>query len=185
MLIEIETSRLLLRQWRDTDYQPFAALNADPRVMEFFPEPLSKTQSDRMADRIRGLIEQKGWGFWAVEATGVAPFIGFVGLHEPSAELSCSPCVEVGWRLATPYWGKGYASEAAAAALRVGFEQLGLSEIVSFTAVLNQRSQAVMQRLGMQHWGEFFDHPAIPEGHPLQRHILYRLQQSRWQLQHS
>lgn len=182
-MIEIETPRLLLRQWQDHDYEPFAALNADPRVMEFFPEPLSQMQSDRMADRIRGLIGQRGWGFWAVEVPGIAPFIGFVGLHKPSAELPCSPCVEVGWRLAAAYWGKGYASEAAAAALRAGFEQLELPEIVSFTAVLNQRSQAVMQRIGMRHCGEFFDHPALVEGHRLQRHILYRLKQSRWQQQ--
>jgi RimJ/RimL family protein N-acetyltransferase len=136
-LIEVETERLRLRQWKSSDRGPFAALNADSKVMEFFPSLLTRAESDAMADRCQSLIEKRGWGFWAVEAKTTQEFIGFVGLHVPSAELPFSPCVEVGWRLAFQHWGKGFASEAAREALRVGFELLGLREIVSFTTVRN------------------------------------------------
>jgi RimJ/RimL family protein N-acetyltransferase len=173
-LIEIETERLRLRQWRLADREPFAAMNADPRVMEFFPATLTQAESDAMADRCQLLIEERGWGFWAAECKATREFIGFVGLHTPSAELPFSPCVEVGWRLAFPYWGKGFASEAAKEALLVGFHSLGLKEVVSFTAVGNLRSRAVMERLGMQECGTF-DHPQVPEGLGLRRHCLYRL----------
>ena len=176
----IETERLLLREWRASDAAPFAALNADPQVMEFFPSPLTPQESDAMAEKIRTLIEQRGWDLWAVEIPGVAPFIGFVGLHVPAAALPFSPCVEIGWRLAAAYWGQGYATEAARGALRVGFEQLGLEEIVSFTSVLNQRSRAVMERIGMQHRGETFEHPNVPIGSPLRPHVLYRLSRAQW-----
>ncbi len=149
-LIEFDTGRLRLRQWRAADRMPFAALNADPRVMEFFPAPLDHIESDTMADRCQSLITERGWGFWAVEIKKTREFIGFVGLHTPDPDLPFSPCVEIGWRLAFCYWGKGFATEAARGALRVGFESLGLPEIVSFTAVGNLRSRAVMERLGMR-----------------------------------
>jgi len=146
-IIEFETDRLRLRQWLATDREPFAALNADPRVMEFFPATLDRATSDAMADYCEALIAKRGWGFWAAEVKGSGQFIGFVGLHTPS-ELPFSPCVEIAWRLAFKHWGKGFASEAASGALQVGFGLLNLPEIVSFTAVRNLRSRAVMERLG-------------------------------------
>jgi RimJ/RimL family protein N-acetyltransferase len=173
-LIELETKRLLLRQWRPADCVPFAAQNADSRVMEFFPSLLTRSESDAMADRCRLFIEERGWGLWAVESKVTREFIGFVGLHTPCAELPFSPCVEVAWRLAFHHWGKGLASEAAREALRVGFGLLGLREIVSFTAVGNLRSRAVMERLGMRE-SVIFEHPHVPEGSGLRQHCLYRL----------
>ncbi|MBO9649025.1 MAG: GNAT family N-acetyltransferase [Variovorax sp.] len=177
--IELDTERLRLRQWRESDRAPFAALNADQGAMEFFPSPLSRAESDALVDRIAAGIDERGWGLWAVEERASGNFIGFVGLSIPRPELPCSPCVEVGWRLAPAYWGKGYAQEAARAALCVGFERIGLREIVSFTAVPNLRSEAVMQRLGMKADG-VFEHPALPEGHALRPHKLYRLDRTSW-----
>ncbi|AEB84692.1 GNAT family N-acetyltransferase [Alicycliphilus denitrificans] len=174
----LSTPRLRLRQWTAADREPFAALNADPEVMRHFPAPLTRTQSDAMAVRIEALIAERGWGFWAADSLedGLPRFMGFVGLHTPAPDLPFSPCVEIGWRLARPFWGRGLATEAARLALRTGFEGLGLEEIVSFTAVGNQRSRAVMRRLGMRECPhEAFDHPALPAGHPLRAHCLYRL----------
>ncbi|RFA29903.1 GNAT family N-acetyltransferase [Alkalilimnicola ehrlichii] len=174
-----ESARLYLRQWQASDLAPFAELNADPRVMAHFPNRLDRAQSDAMAERCRALIEERGWGFWAVEEKASNTFIGFVGLHTPAADLPFSPCVEVGWRLAYPFWGKGLATEAAKVALQIGFNELRLDEIVSFTAVSNQRSRRVMRRLGMQAAG-VFEHPAIPAGHALRRHYLFRLSAAAW-----
>ena len=169
------TQRLLLRQWRESDLEPFARLNADPEVMRHFPALLGREQSDVMVDRLRGHIEAEGWGMWAVERRDTGEFIGFTGLAVPRQELPFQPCVEVGWRLARDAWGHGYASEAAREALRVGFDELGLTEIVAFTAVANSRSRAVMERLGMvRDAAEDFDHPAVGVGHPVRRHVLYR-----------
>lgn len=178
-LIEFETERLFLRQWTPADREPFAALNADPGVMEFFPARLTRAESDAMADRCEALIRERGWGFWAAELKGSREFIGFVGLHTPSAKLPFSPCVEVGWRLSFSHWGKGFASEAARGAFRVGFTVLGLNEIVSFTAVKNFRSRAVMERLKMCESGTF-EHPQVPEDSPLRLHCLYRLPRARY-----
>ncbi len=174
----LATPRLRLRQWTAADRESFAALNADPEVMRHFPAPLTRAQSDAMAARIEALIAGRGWGFWAADSLedGVPRFMGFVGLHTPAPDLPFSPCVEIGWRLARPFWGRGLATEAARLALRAGFEELDLEEIVSFTAVGNQRSRAVMRRLGMRECPhEAFDHPALPAGHPLRTHCLYRL----------
>lgn len=179
-LIEFNTGRLRLRQWSVADREPFAALNADPKVMEFFPAPLDRAASDAMADRCQTLIAERGWGFWAVELKHTNEFIGFVGLHIPSAELPFSPCVEVGWRLAFQYWGKGFAMEAARGALHVGFELLSLPEIVSFAAVRNVRSRAVMERLGMREAATTFEHPSVPVGSALRQHCLYRLSREHW-----
>jgi RimJ/RimL family protein N-acetyltransferase len=176
-LIEPTTARLVLRQWRSSDRSPFAALNADPRVMEFFPSPLTREQSDAMADRCESLIDERGWGLWAVELKADRSFIGFVGLHIPDARLPFAPCTEIGWRLAFDYWGHGFATEAAREALRAGFEVLGLEEIVSFTVVANSRSRAVMERLGMKESGSF-EHPSLPVGHSLREHCLYRLRRA-------
>lgn len=173
-IIEPETDRLLLRQWRDSDKEPFSALNADPRVMEYFPSILSKTESDSVADRCKSLIADRGWGFWAVELKESKRFIGFVGLHVPSDDLPFSPCVEIGWRLGYEHWGKGYATEAALKSLYVGFQLLMLDEIVSFTALSNLKSQAVMKRIGMT-ITETFEYPALPNESPLRQHCLYRL----------
>lgn len=182
--VRLETTRIRLRQWRDEDLEPFASLNADPKVMEFFPAPLTRTESDAMALRVRGLIEERGWGFWALEIKDVVPFAGFVGMHVSTATLPFSPCVEIGWRLASGLWGRGYATEAAQTALAFGFRTLGLAEIVAFTAVGNRPSRRVMERLGMTHDQDGgFEHPGVPEGHPLRPHVLYRLRREDWEAQ--
>jgi RimJ/RimL family protein N-acetyltransferase len=170
----LETPRLRLRQWQDVDREPFAAMSTDPEVMRYFPAVLDRNQSDALVDRAQGLIEERGWGFWALEVKASGEFAGFTGLHTPDPELPLSPCVEVGWRLARAHWGKGFATEAARCSLAFGFDQLGLSEIVSFTSLGNARSRAVMERLGMEAVREF-DHPLVDRGSPLRRHILYRL----------
>jgi RimJ/RimL family protein N-acetyltransferase len=149
--------------------------------MEFFPNLLDRAASDAMIDRLQALIFDRGWGLWAVELKADKQFIGFVGLHIPKADLPCSPCVEIGWRLACEYWGKGYATEAARGVLRVGFDRLNLTEIVSFTATINRRSRAVMERLGMDLDTETFEHPSVLAGHILCEHVLYRLSRGKWQ----
>ncbi|GAB4364068.1 MAG: hypothetical protein Kow00114_20530 [Kiloniellaceae bacterium] len=148
--------------------------------MEHFPAPLSRAESDAVAARVRAFMAEHGFGWWAVEVPGEAPFIGFVGLWRPAFDEPFTPCVEVGLRLAREFWGRGYATEGARAALSFGFEDLGLAEIVSFTAASNLRSQAVMRRLGMtRDPADDFDHPSLPEGHPLRRHVLYRARRHR------
>ncbi len=173
--ITIRTERLLLRPWRDSDREPFAAMNADPAVMEFFPSVMSADESRSAADRIQAGFAERGWGLWTVEVPGDCEFVGFVGLAIPRIETQFTPCVELGWRLMRNVWGHGYATEAAHAAA-FGFEKLGLSEIVAYTAVTNLRSRRVMERLRMKHDpAEDFDHPALSVGHALRRHVLYRL----------
>jgi len=177
----LTTDRLRLRPWRDTDLESFAAMNADPQVMEFYPKMLSRDESDASVGRIRDHFARYGYGLWAVEVPGVADFIGYVGLSVPAFEASFMPCVEIGWRLARQHWGQGYATEAARAALEFGFAQEDLSEIVSFTTVSNFRSRSVMERLGMTRLeSEDFDHPSLPEGHKLRPHVLYRLSRKKW-----
>ncbi len=235
----LTTQRLILRPWRETDRAGFARLNDDPAVMEFMRGRLSRDESDATAARIQAVIEERGWGFWAVEvkrdagvAAGVADggtaarvadegttadaaeegvgvgaereaiaaqagvavgdageraatysgaFIGFVGLSVPSFTAHFTPCVEIGWRLMKEHWGNGYASEAAAACLRFGFENLKLQEIVAFTVPLNKRSIGVMERMGMSRDpADDFDHPKLLPGHPLRRHVLYRIDRSDW-----
>ena len=171
----VRTPRLLLRSWRDEDLAPFAAMNADPSVMEFFPRPLERAESDAAVARIREHFDRNGFGLWAVEVPGAADFIGFVGLAVPRFEAHFTPCVEIGWRLVREHWGHGYATEAARAVLDFAFLELHLEEVVSFTAEVNSRSRAVMERIGMTRSpGDDFDHPALPEGHPLRPHVLYR-----------
>lgn len=173
-MTELRTPRMLLRQWQETDREPFAEMNADPEVMEHFPGLLSRTESDAFADRLRAGLEERGWGLWAVEITGT--FVGFVGLSLATFDAPFTPAVEIGWRLARPYWGQGLATEAARAVLDHAFGPLALDEIVSFTATTNLRSQRVMQKLGMHHDpADDFDHPALLEGHRLRRHVLYRI----------
>jgi RimJ/RimL family protein N-acetyltransferase len=178
----IETERLLLRPWRDADLEPFAEMNADARVMEHFPSILSRAQSEAAMERIRGHFERHGYGFWAVETKEGEPFIGFVGMGRVSFNAPFTPAVEIGWRLARADWGRGYASEAASASLRFGFLELGLGEVVSFTVAANHRSRAVMERIGLRHAAsEDFDHPLVPRGHRLRRHLLYRLRRREWE----
>ena len=177
----LTTPRLRLRQWREEDLAPFAALNADPQVMEFFPKTLTRAESDAVAGRIRDHFARHGFGFWAVEAPGIADFMGFVGLAVPSFEAHFTPCVEIGWRLAREHWGHGYATEAATAALAFGFGDRALEEIVAFTAPANIPSRRVMGRLGMRRSpADDFEHPAIAEGHPLRSLVLYRLRRADW-----
>ena len=130
--------------------------------------------------KIEALIHERGWGFWAVEHCDEHQFIGFVGLHMPQYDLPVTPCVEIGWRLAKEYWGRGYATEAAHASLEVAFEQLNLPEVYSFASVANKKSQAVMQRIGMSNTMNNFEHPMIPEGHYLREHVLYKINQKSW-----
>jgi ribosomal-protein-alanine N-acetyltransferase len=172
---QLVTDRLVLRRWRPEDREPFAALNADPEVMEHFPAPLSRADSDALADRIDATFAEHGYGLWAVGAPGVAPFLGFVGLNPVDLDAHFAPAVEAGWRLARAHWNRGYATEAARAALAFGFGPAELTEIVSFTVTGNHRSRRVMERLGMAHDpADDFDHPRIAERHPLRRHVLYR-----------
>jgi len=174
--VTLRTPRLILRPWRDKDRAPFAALNADPEVMRYFQSTLDRTASDRLVDRIFELFEGGEFGPWAVEIPGKAPFIGFAGLFVPDFDASFMPCVEIGWRLAREHWGKGYATEAARAAMRHGFEQDGMEEIVAYTVEGNMASRRVMEKLGMRrNPAEDFEHPKLPQGHPLRPHVLYRI----------
>lgn len=170
--------RVLLRPWLDRDADSFAAMNADPRVMEFFLAPLLREESEALLARMRAVIEERGWGWWCVDIDGECA--GFTGLSVPPYKTPFSPCVEVGWRFRPRFWGHGYATEAAQLALDYGFNTLQLPEIVSFTAVGNQPSRRVMERIGMQRdLDGDFDHPRLPKGHSLRRHVLYRLANRR------
>ena len=182
----LETPRLILRQWDEDDYAPFASMVADPRVMEFFPSTLNREESNAAVNRYRTFIHEHGWGLWAAESKETSRFIGFVGLNIPAAELPCSPCVEIGWRLCADEWGKGLACEAAGASLDFAFNVLKLREVVAFTAKINRRSQALMQRLGMRHnIPDDFDNPVLPPGHPLRPHVLYRMDRNTFDSKHT
>lgn len=174
--VTLTTARTVLRPWRTEDLPAFAALNADREVMRHFPTTLDRAQSDAVAQRLRNHMETNGFGPWALEIPGVTPFAGFVGLMRVGFDAPFVPAVEIGWRLARPWWSNGYASEAARAAARFAFEVLQLDELVSFTVPANVRSRGVMTRIGMRHCpDEDFLHPLIPPGHRLRRHVLYRL----------
>ncbi len=171
----IKTERLLLRRWRKADIGPFATLNADSRVMRFLPAPLSREESDALVERIERHFEENGFGLWALETLESGSFIGFVGLSKPRFQAFFTPCVEIGWRIAFDSWNRGYATEGALAALDFGFRVARLPEIVSFTSSANVASRRVMEKIGMSRDpGEDFDHPSIPLGSPLRRHVLYR-----------
>lgn len=179
-ITELSTPRLILRQWQAQDRDVFARMNADAEVMKFYPALLTEQKSDALADRIEQLIVDQGWGLWALEEKASQQFIGFTGLHHPDASLPCAPCVEIGWRLDRQSWGKGYATEAAQAALTFAFKQLACPEVYSFASVANKKSQAVMQRLGMHNTAQNFEHPEIPQGHVLREHVLYCLSKQEW-----
>jgi ribosomal-protein-alanine N-acetyltransferase len=181
-MTELITPRLWLRQWRETDIEPFASLNADPQVMEFMPRCLGRAESEALAREAHAEIERQGWGLWATELRASGEFIGFVGLRVPAFEAAFTPCVEIGWRSRRASWGKGFATEAARECLRFAFERLQLPEVVAFTVPANARSRAVMERLGMaRDPRDDFDHPRLAADHPLQRHVLYRLRRDAWQ----
>ena len=178
----LETERLLLRRWRAADREPFAGINRDPAVMEHFPASLSRAASDEMADRIEAHFRRHGFGLWAAELRENEEFIGFIGLSVPGFEAAFTPCIEIGWRLAPIHWGKGLATEGARAATRHAFEDLKLPGLVSFTVPANVRSRRVMEKTGMTHNpADDFDHPNLPVGHRLRRHVLYRLSRKEWE----
>ena len=174
MDFEVRTDRLVLRRWHETDLEPFARLTADAEVMRYFPAPLSREQSDGLAARADALFDSRGYGLWALERLDTGDFIGFTGLAPMPEGIPGSGGVEVGWRLAQSAWGQGFATEAATAALRFGFDTLGLAEVNSITAVINIRSRRVMERLGMLLADEF-EHPKLPEPSPLRRHVRYTI----------
>lgn len=177
-----KTRRLVLRRWREEDLEPFAALNGDPVAMRFMPAVMTVEETRTLMERLEEHHRLHGFGVWALEAPGIAPLIGFTGLQRVSFQAPFAPAVEIGWRLAPAYWGQGFATEAAEAALRIGFKELNLDQIVSFTVLANKPSWSVMERLAMQRDpSEDFDHPRLPAGHALRRHILYRLTRERWQ----
>lgn len=178
--IELVTARLRLRQWRESDREPFACMNIDPAVMEFFPALQSRHASDASIALWQSQFSSQGWSNWAVELLDSGQFVGFLGLTVPRRVLPFSPCVEVGWRLARSAWGHGFATEGGRAVLRVAFERIGLSEVVSFTALGNLRSRAVMERLGLRNAMQDFEHPGVPEHHALRSHCLYRVTREQW-----
>jgi len=180
-MIVATTERLILRRWRLDDREPFARLNADPRVMEFLPGTLSRAENDRFVDYIEAQFLQCGFSLYAAELRQDQRFIGFIGVHVPKFLAAFMPCVEIGWRLAADVWGQGLATEGGLEVVRHSFAVLGLEELVSFTAIVNTKSQRVMQKIGMTHdpAGDF-DHPRVPKGHPLCRHVLYRLSRADW-----
>ncbi len=177
--IFIETKHLILRQWKLDDVLPYAAMNADLKVMEHFPSTLSVEESTILLKKMQTSIEEKGFGLFALELKENGDFIGFTGLSVPSFESEFTPCVEIGWRIASPFWRKGYAFEASSACLTWGFSNLGLSEIFSFTACSNYPSENLMIKLGMNKWGHF-EHPKLPEGHHLKTHVVYSINKSHY-----
>ncbi|WP_201581919.1 GNAT family N-acetyltransferase [Psychrobacter glacincola] len=184
MINVIETERLYLRQWQASDFAVFAEINADPEVMKYFPKLLTPKVSDIIASKCQQLIANQGWGLWAVSLKDSTKtyddFIGFVGLNDTHADMSFAPAVEIAWRLHKDYWGQGYATEAARAALNFAFTELSLDEVVSFTAVINKRSQLVMERLGMMNTRANFYHPALDPNHQLAEHVLYNMTRQQW-----
>ena len=179
--LELRSRRLLLRRWRDDDVAPLARLNSDPEVMRHFPATVDAAESAELVRKAEAEFEERGYGLWVVEVLGLAPFAGFVGLHLATFDAHFTPAVEISWRLARPYWGRGYATEGARTVLGFAFRRLNLPEVVSFTVPANLRSRAVMERLGMNRDpADDFDHPWMPEEHPLRRHVLYRLRREEW-----
>ncbi len=180
----LSTARLILRPWRDEDRQPFAQLNADPRVMEFFPQPLDRAASDELAARIMNQFAERGFGLWAVRGNWRArPLIGFVGLSSPQYETHFTPCVEIGWRLAYEHWGHGYATEGASAPRSISAStRSGSAKSSRSRRSPTSARNAVMQRMRMTHNpADDFDHPKVAAGNPLERHVLYRMSRDQWQ----
>jgi RimJ/RimL family protein N-acetyltransferase len=178
---QLKTERLLLRRWRESDSEPFAAINADPAVMELYPATLSRSSSDALIERFEACIAERGYGLWAVELSPERPLVGYVGLSPVEIDVAFAPAVELGWRLARDCWGRGLASEAASAAIAFAFERLDLSDLVAYTAVVNTRSRRLMERLGMtRDPAEDFRHPGRDVSVRLAPHVLYRLTAGDW-----
>ena len=175
----LETERLILRTWNESDILPFSIMNGDNQVMEFFPNILSKEETFALYERITTDIERRGFGLFAVEAKQTQDFMGFIGFDEPRFSSYFTPCVEIGWRLDKRFWDQGYATEGAKACLEYGFSTLGFKEVVSFTSKLNTKSIAVMKNIGMTYESDF-EHPKVVEGHPLRTHVLYRISRRSW-----
>lgn len=174
--VVLTTERLLLRQWRDSDREPFAAMNADHQVMRFFEQPRTRAESDATAERLAAHIDRHGFGFWAAELQNTGQFIGFVGMENVTSDMPFAPAVEIGWRLDSQVWGQGLAPEGARACLAFAFARLGLDEVVSFTAASNVPSMRVMEKIGMvRDKGRDFDHPHVSETSPLKPHVFYRI----------
>lgn len=179
-MLELESARLILRQWHDDDLSAFASLCEDPQVMRFFPDTLSRLQSAALIGRVRGHFAEHGFGLWALQRKDSGSFIGFTGLNEVGFDAPFTPAVEISWRLAREHWGLGFASEAAWAALGAGFERFQLAEVVAMAAVENIASEQVMKAIGMRrNTADDFDHPCL-QGHSLQRHMLYRINREQW-----
>ncbi|MCA3017601.1 MAG: GNAT family N-acetyltransferase [Rhodocyclaceae bacterium] len=184
--VEIRTQRVLLRQWKDSDLDAWAEMNADPEVRKYFPKVLDRAEADGEASRIRGGIAQRGWGMWAIEIPGILPFAGLVGLNLPAFQAPWMPAVEIGWRLSRDAWHKGYATEGAVAAMNFAFDELHLPEVVAMSVKTNTPSHQVMQRLGMTHDPSAdFDHPRVPADWPLKTHILHRISPATWKARRS
>lgn len=181
MMESLATERLSLRRWREDDREPFQAINADPRVMEYFPSVLPPEDSDTLFERIQRHFERHGFGLWAAELREGQTFLGFIGLAVPNFDAHFMPAVEIGWRLRFDYWNRGLATEGAREAMRYGIEEVGLASLVSMTVPANLRSRRVMEKLGMtRDERDDFDHPLLPEGHSLRRHVLYRIDRGKW-----
>jgi len=172
-IIQLQSERLILRQWEDKDYSPFATINTDPEVMQYTPIILSTEESNQFADRLRDIIQSQGWGLWALELKDTGEFIGYAGLHDIDSQLPFAPGIEIGWRLSKEHWGHGYATEAAKEVLRFAFISLQLEKVYSFTSKLNVKSISVMEKIGMENTGANFNHPYIPENHKLAEHVLF------------
>jgi ribosomal-protein-alanine N-acetyltransferase len=170
----VETDRLILRRWKESDRNKFAKMNSDPIVMEYFVKTLTFGESDSLVERIKNRIETKGYGLWAAELKEGHQFMGFLGLNYTDFESDFTPCIEIAWRLAKEYWGNGYATEGAKATLHYGFSVLGIPEIFSFTSILNLKSENVMKKIGMEKVKEF-NHPKIDPNNRLCSHVLYRI----------
>ncbi len=177
----IETERLVLRRWSDQDRDGFAALNADPEVMEHFPGILAREESDQLLNQFERHFEEFGFGLWAVETRWSPRLVGFAGLAVPTFRTHFTPAVEIGWRFARAEWGNGFATEAAKAALDFGFDEADLEDVLSWTVPANERSQEVMIRLGMSRAPELdFDHPRLLDDARLRHHIVYRITRMEW-----
>ena len=180
----LQSDRLILRQWTEEDFSPFAKICADKDVMHFFPKTLTEQESHDMARKVQSLIDSRGWGFWAVEIPNEAKFIGCVGLNVPKESMPFAKNVEIGWRLAKDFWGNGYATEAAKEVLRYAFVELNLNEVISFAPLGNKASQHIMMKIGMSDTGNNFNHPELDASHPQSEHVLYKINKSQW-LEHA
>jgi len=174
-IIQLRSERLILRQWEDKDYAPFASINSDPEVMHYLPKILSLEESNQFADRIRDIIQDRGWGLWALELKDTGEFIGYTGLHDIDNQLPFAPGIEIGWRISKEFWGNGYTSEAAKEILRFAFISLQLEKIYSFSSKENKRSISVMKKIGLKNTYTNFSHPCLPDNHKLTEHVLFKL----------